>query len=148
MKQSLRRLPVALLALLGVIGMVGGGCSQKFQLPWEKDMLDPGRVATREPLEIPPDLQTLPPAETTGTGVRRGRSGGDSATSILFQEGKGEKRVEQRGQERAPMPDWVTNPRSERPSEKKDDEEFNPLPPGRQKSKPTREVSGGSGGPL
>lgn len=36
------------------------GCSSNMTLPWEKDMLDPGRVVTREPLEIPPDLSELP----------------------------------------------------------------------------------------
>lgn len=37
-----------------------GGCSSTIALPWEKDNLDPSRVATREPLEIPPDLSELP----------------------------------------------------------------------------------------
>ncbi|MBF0460501.1 MAG: hypothetical protein HQL87_03815 [Magnetococcales bacterium] len=41
-----------------------GGCSSNISLPWETNFLDPSRVATREPLEIPPDLNTLPPAET------------------------------------------------------------------------------------
>ncbi|MBF0414948.1 MAG: hypothetical protein HQL77_00280 [Magnetococcales bacterium] len=36
------------------------GCSSTIALPWEKDNLDPSRVATREPLEIPPDLSELP----------------------------------------------------------------------------------------
>ncbi|MBF0422096.1 MAG: DUF3035 domain-containing protein [Magnetococcales bacterium] len=37
-----------------------GGCSSTIALPWEKDNLDPGRIATHEPLEIPPDLSELP----------------------------------------------------------------------------------------
>ena len=37
-----------------------GGCSGKLSLPWEEALLDPGRIATREPLEIPPDLNRLP----------------------------------------------------------------------------------------
>ncbi|MEO5338955.1 MAG: hypothetical protein H7837_00350 [Magnetococcus sp. MYC-9] len=41
------------------------GCSGNISLPWESNLLDPARIATREPLEIPPDLHKLPP---TGTG--------------------------------------------------------------------------------
>ncbi|MBF0162821.1 MAG: hypothetical protein HQL88_11110, partial [Magnetococcales bacterium] len=40
-----------------------GGCSGKLALPWESNLLDPARIATREPLEIPPDLNKLPSAE-------------------------------------------------------------------------------------
>ncbi|WP_130472017.1 hypothetical protein [Candidatus Magnetaquicoccus inordinatus] len=35
-------------------------CSSNFSLPWDANLLDPARVATREPLEIPPDLHKLP----------------------------------------------------------------------------------------
>lgn len=51
---------VMMLALLG-------GCSSAVSLPWEDKFLDPARVVTREPLEIPPDLTHLPP-----TGSARG----------------------------------------------------------------------------
>ena len=37
------------------------GCSNlSTSLPWSDNSLDPGRIATREPLEIPPDLTVLP----------------------------------------------------------------------------------------
>ncbi|HIJ85294.1 MAG: hypothetical protein HW380_1856 [Magnetococcales bacterium] len=51
-----------ILTLLVGSGLLGG-CSSSVTLPWEKDLLDPGRVATREPLEIPPDLSELPGPE-------------------------------------------------------------------------------------
>ncbi|MEO5362122.1 MAG: DUF3035 domain-containing protein [Magnetococcus sp. DMHC-8] len=40
------------------------GCSSNISLPWESNLLDPARIATREPLEIPPDLNTLPSSGT------------------------------------------------------------------------------------
>lgn len=40
-----------------------GGCSSTVALPWEDKFLDPGRIATQEPLEIPPDLSILPPVD-------------------------------------------------------------------------------------
>lgn len=46
-----------------------GGCSGNLALPWESNLLDPSRIATREPLEIPPDLNSLPP-----TGASKGSS--------------------------------------------------------------------------
>ncbi|MBF0135289.1 MAG: DUF3035 domain-containing protein [Magnetococcus sp. DMHC-1] len=59
------------------------GCSGKFRLPWENDMPDINRIATREPLEIPPDLDLLPPLPgSAGTGAgtmdAKSRSGGES----------------------------------------------------------------------
>ncbi|MEO5350230.1 MAG: DUF3035 domain-containing protein [Magnetococcus sp. YQC-3] len=56
MKQTLFRLCATLTLLLG-------GCSGNLTLPWESNLLDPSRIATREPLEIPPDLNALPPTE-------------------------------------------------------------------------------------
>ena len=49
----------------GILATLLGGCSNTIGLPWESPFLDPGRVATREPLEIPPDLSVLPPAGRT-----------------------------------------------------------------------------------
>ncbi len=54
MKQTLFRLYATTMLFLG-------GCSSSLTLPWDSNLLDPSRVATREPLEIPPDLDTLPP---------------------------------------------------------------------------------------
>lgn len=49
--------------LYATLALLLGGCSGNMNLPWEGNLLDPSRVATREPLEIPPDLNTLPPVE-------------------------------------------------------------------------------------
>ncbi|MBF0147759.1 MAG: hypothetical protein HQL84_04700 [Magnetococcales bacterium] len=54
----MRRLGKVMMLVVGC-GLLGG-CSSSVSLPWEQDLLDPGRVATREPLEIPPDLSELP----------------------------------------------------------------------------------------
>ena len=51
----------ALYCLYASGALLLGGCSNKLSLPWENNLLDPARIATREPLEIPPDLNTLPP---------------------------------------------------------------------------------------
>ncbi len=42
------------------------GCSGQFRLPWEEDPLDASRIITREPLEVPPDLDVLPTPVTEG----------------------------------------------------------------------------------
>ncbi|MBF0185802.1 MAG: hypothetical protein HQM06_15645 [Magnetococcales bacterium] len=44
-------------------------CSSNFTLPWDSNLLDPARVATREPLEIPPDLHKLPSPDDARRGV-------------------------------------------------------------------------------
>ncbi|MBF0400656.1 MAG: hypothetical protein HQL90_07795 [Magnetococcales bacterium] len=49
--------------LLATLTLLLGGCSGNMNLPWESNFLDPARVATREPLEIPPDLNRLPPVD-------------------------------------------------------------------------------------
>ena len=42
------------------------GCSSlSATVPWMDNDLDPSRVATREPLEIPPDLTVLPKVDAT-----------------------------------------------------------------------------------
>lgn len=40
--------------------VVLGGCSAQIATPWDRKSLDPGQVVTLEPLEIPPDFDTLP----------------------------------------------------------------------------------------
>ena len=52
--------PMFLCALTAILL---GGCSSNTAFPWQDNFLDPGRVATREPLEIPPDLDVLPPLQ-------------------------------------------------------------------------------------
>jgi hypothetical protein len=47
-------------------------CSSNFSLPWDTNLLDPARVATREPLEIPPDLHKLPSPDDARRSVDRG----------------------------------------------------------------------------
>ncbi|MBF0110340.1 MAG: hypothetical protein HQL76_14310 [Magnetococcales bacterium] len=54
----MKRFCKVMILLAGCGGLAG--CSNAISLPWEQDFLDPGRVATREPLEIPPDLSELP----------------------------------------------------------------------------------------
>ena len=46
------------------VAILLGGCSSNMTMPWSDKFLDPGRIATREPLEIPPDLDVLPSANT------------------------------------------------------------------------------------
>ncbi|MBF0342574.1 MAG: hypothetical protein HQL95_16650, partial [Magnetococcales bacterium] len=76
------------------IGLLAG-CSSNFTLPWDDNALDPSKVATREPLEIPPDLDVLPgnepPEDLPGRPGARDRAADprddgspSSARSILF----------------------------------------------------------------
>ncbi|MBF0159563.1 MAG: hypothetical protein HQL58_08550 [Magnetococcales bacterium] len=65
------------------------GCSGHFRLPWETDPFDPSRIVTREPLEIPPDLDRLPvpgiTEEDPDRAVVRARDiGSTTAGQILF----------------------------------------------------------------
>ncbi|MBF0321709.1 MAG: DUF3035 domain-containing protein [Magnetococcales bacterium] len=60
------------------------GCSGKFRLPWESDTPDVSRIATREPLEIPPDLDLLPPLPG---------SGGTGSTTTRSDHGEGSRPV-------------------------------------------------------
>ncbi|MBF0142765.1 MAG: hypothetical protein HQL59_04810 [Magnetococcales bacterium] len=81
-------------ALLFCCSTLASGCSSNFKLPWEADYLDPSRVATREPLEVPPDLDQLPaPPTPSGEGSKKSQqeesspadaSSRESAAGILF----------------------------------------------------------------
>ncbi|MBF0453933.1 MAG: hypothetical protein HQL72_03830 [Magnetococcales bacterium] len=51
--------PIQLCSLL-VSALIVGGCTANVATPWDRSSLDPGRIATLEPLEIPPDFDTLP----------------------------------------------------------------------------------------
>ena len=62
--QHKRWLVIMLLALPLTLPLMG--CSSKLRLPWEPDPLDSSRVVTREPLEIPPNLDVLPTPATEG----------------------------------------------------------------------------------
>ncbi|GAB0056665.1 hypothetical protein SIID45300_00973 [Candidatus Magnetaquicoccaceae bacterium FCR-1] len=104
--------PVALAALL----MLLSGCSSNFTMPWEQNMLDPSRIATREPLEIPPDLNTLPtndPPEEPAGRVGDRRAGKDdsapaSARSILFKGQEPAREAKPLGRdEQERLPGWL-----------------------------------------
>lgn len=107
------RLLVSLSCAVGLLSLAG--CSSKFTMPWEKDMLDPSRIATKEPLEIPPDLDVLPGNEPPeqqragagGTGERDEAVPG-SARSILFNtpQPRGEDRPLGRD-EKEQLPGWL-----------------------------------------
>ena len=63
-------------------------CSTHIRFPWEADPLDPSRVETREPLEVPPDLWVLPqPGDEELDTVRSRKKEAtqyESADAILF----------------------------------------------------------------
>ncbi|MBF0627135.1 MAG: hypothetical protein HQL91_02840 [Magnetococcales bacterium] len=109
---------LALLALLPL-----AGCSSNFVLPWEVNQLDPSQVATREPLEIPPDLDVLPSREAPDEpGVGRITAPRDevaplSARSILFKTpaGKADNEVKPLGrEEQERLPGWLGSGRGGR----------------------------------
>ena len=43
-----------------VAALVLGGCTANVATPWDRTSLDPGQIATLEPLEIPPNFDKLP----------------------------------------------------------------------------------------
>ena len=119
MKQTFFRLCATLTLLLG-------GCSGNISLPWESNLLDPARIATREPLEIPPDLNALPPTGGTQernsprkvpwtdpslapktTGKTGDKSAGDSTIRLPFQipENKDDASLSRTEQEK--LPAWM-----------------------------------------
>ncbi|MBF0262536.1 MAG: hypothetical protein HQL97_11980 [Magnetococcales bacterium] len=113
--------PVALASLL----MLLSGCSSNFTMPWEQNMLDPSRIATREPLEIPPDLDTLPtndPPEEPAGRLGDRRAGADSGTpgsarSILFKTQAPTREAKPLGRdEQERLPGWLGDgaPRSKK----------------------------------
>lgn len=58
MKKTVKHLCTTLM-----VAALLGGCSNTLALPWEDNLLDPESIATQEPLEIPPDLDILPPVQ-------------------------------------------------------------------------------------
>lgn len=131
-----------LLITLGTVTLLASGCSANFQMPWDKNLLDPGRIATREPLEIPPDLNTLPPPEKGGPmprGASKEVGRGENATTILFGKPSGSATTRPAAAEAAQtpppgpqnMPDWVSNPTTE-PEKKPSRDNDSPVPPGRK----------------
>ncbi|MEO5365842.1 MAG: hypothetical protein H7831_05715 [Magnetococcus sp. WYHC-3] len=72
------------------------GCTRNIPMPWEtQNLLDPNRVAVRQPLEIPPDLNVLPGSPEAGKVLNPGESAtapaasspddnASSASAILF----------------------------------------------------------------
>ncbi|NGZ28992.1 MAG: DUF3035 domain-containing protein [Magnetococcales bacterium] len=71
--------------VLPVVWLVAG-CSNNITMPWDVNMLDPGRVQTREPLEMPPDLNVLPtPDNPSGEALPQAKAPpAQSANAILF----------------------------------------------------------------
>ncbi|MEO5331685.1 MAG: DUF3035 domain-containing protein [Magnetococcus sp. YQC-5] len=119
-KSSGSVLSVLLVCTFAVLSMAG--CSSNFTLPWEENLLDPSRIATREPLEIPPDLNLLPGTEpqeemqAKGTGAKYQDTRQDdgqptSARAILFKtpQAREEKPLSRDEQER--LPSWLERSR-------------------------------------
>ncbi|MEO5345250.1 MAG: hypothetical protein H7834_02590 [Magnetococcus sp. YQC-9] len=115
MNRKFRALP---LVASGFLLAMLTGCSSNFTLPWEQNMLDPSRIATREPLEIPPDINTLPtndpPEDLPGrlgerrTGARDDDSTPGSARSILFKTPEPKKDPKPLGRdEQERLPSWL-----------------------------------------
>ncbi|OSM04345.1 hypothetical protein MAIT1_04238 [Magnetofaba australis IT-1] len=61
------------------------GCSANIRMPWERPM-DASQVPTREPLEIPPNLDELPPVGTNPNVTKNptALAAEKSAGQILF----------------------------------------------------------------
>ena len=82
-----------------------GGCSD-IPIPWGDNFLDPGRIATREPLEIPPDLDHLPPAAGKETSPQTDKQ--DPSVLLPFQippERQDDASLSRTKKER--LPDWM-----------------------------------------
>lgn len=79
------------------------GCTSQFAFPWETNPLDPSRIATREPLEVPPDLEILPQPTA-------GERSDASAGNILF--GNPVPRQGEEGDRHQPerLPTWMDAP--------------------------------------
>lgn len=84
------------------------GCTSQLQLPWEKNSLDASRIATREPLEVPPNLEILPPPTSS-------RPQESSAGNILFgnpvpQQGESPDRYQ-----KEKLPNWMDATKNKSP---------------------------------
>lgn len=88
------------------------GCSSVVRMPWEKEPLDANRIATREPLEIPPDLRALPVPETD-----RPDSTPQDARAILFGSPARSEKVTPLGRnEKETLPDWIQGNKTPTPA--------------------------------
>ncbi|MBF0368210.1 MAG: hypothetical protein HQL52_02035 [Magnetococcales bacterium] len=101
--------------LLGIVLLISA-CSGNIPVPWEDNLLDPARVPTREPLDIPPDLDQLP-ASTQGEGSSENWVNPDndgtpakSAGTILFDSPDSGEAAPLDRDEQERLPDWMVNP--------------------------------------
>jgi len=104
----------SILTLLLVTAPLLASCSAKFLMPWEQNMLDPANVRTQEPLEIPPDLWTLPPTKDSAEenaedkAAEQDVAGSEgTATSILFGGPEGVKDASSDRNENEALPAWL-----------------------------------------
>lgn len=114
-----RRLPLRHLALLAMAAWTLSGCTANFRMPWEDNPLDPSRIVTREPLEIPPNLSQLPPTAQPEvepkdkTAPVAAAPTSESASAILFDTpAPAAKAAAPDRNENAPLPDWMSSPGS------------------------------------
>lgn len=110
----------SILSVLPVLSVVLplAGCSSNLSLPWEDNFLDPGRIATREPLEIPPDMNVLPGREPPEESLAKGSkvllqesaqeaSVPTSARSILFNTPQANEQKPLTREEQEHLPGWL-----------------------------------------
>ncbi len=117
--------------LLLSVGVMLGGCTSSFRLPWEEDMLDASRVATVEPLEMPPDMEELP-EPTKRIKEAEQEIGGESAAHILFggTPDAGSEPVKPLGRhETARVPAWMKGDQETAPRHLEEDLEVQPRAP-------------------
>ncbi|MBF0620582.1 MAG: DUF3035 domain-containing protein [Magnetococcales bacterium] len=107
----MKRLVRWLLPVLAVLML--SGCMESFKIPFVSDFFGgPRKVITRKPLEVPPDLNTLPPLANE-PAVRKAERKTDTgpeetATSILF--GKQSDNRARTNQDHTPvgqLPEWM-----------------------------------------
>ncbi|MBF0284964.1 MAG: hypothetical protein HQL51_10955 [Magnetococcales bacterium] len=95
--------------LLAAACLLLAGCSTNFKMPWEENRLDPSRVHTYEPLEVPPDLEVLPdpanPADQSQT--YRGGTPGGTASSILFNTPAPQPTAPLTRNQKEKLPEWM-----------------------------------------
>ncbi len=96
--------------------LLAGGCSGSVTMPWDSALLDPGRINTREPLEIPPDLNTLPegprPDSSPTIGWIDPNEAGNERPSVnvpLYLPEKQDEKPLSRN-EKEELPDWMESP--------------------------------------
>lgn len=103
--------------LLSLSLLLTAGCSGSMALPWDDALLDPGRIATREPLEIPPDLNTLPTekrayegSELTWTNPNNAPADDDAGTSLLLPLPSVQEEAPLDRNEKERLPRWMGEP--------------------------------------